>query len=1362
MVQEIQQQKATLTKQREDYVKKALVLRRELDELKRQKHELGSDDRSEKDLKYVLKENERLQDEITGKLKAILNVVEMLSSIIKDGKKIYDLEAELEKQIQRTKEESLQKNEKSTKMYSPKKEEEINKDQKFCYVYYDTGLHWCRACDKFPETAKEFLQHLHSPHHQDRAKEQEVDTTPWHKLPVEPLLASFEDAPKKRIPIKGLQFFISAPSWYCKLCDFWIGDLHCASHHLKSQVHFQNYENFVKQNPQWETEWLKDREKAMMRSEKNGEESSDSEKSRKKKRRHRKSSNESFLKEKKKKKRSKKKKQDSSDSSSSSSSSSDSSSDEEDENTETDKGKSIRVAMRNIQQVKSIMDEDMSKWSILEKLVHDVRKKDGEKKETKEREEELINHWVTVTHTLPDKEKNLLETLKDRMKAKQDLEKAKLLEYEIHRREKEREEQENYEKKRKAREEAERVEREKKRKEQEANKVLDKERSHVSAKLAEEKTVLDPDHPLLKQFQEALKEHYLYQINRLKNDIFECETDAKKKNEEGEQLGVQAYELQQTICRQQKTFEELISDVQTITAARQEQQLKLQEEKAKHKEATEKMIAMEKANLDLQNEINSVNLLIDQVSQWESKIESNLVVNLRIAEKTRKDRDKLSEEKRKQDAHIYKIMCTIWELEAQIETMNMQLNVKETEMEELEQTVALGNTNLEALQAEYRCLMHSWNSVVVAIGNRDRIVECLRSEEVKVQEKVKSTQTEIEQVKKLTKKEMNENQRLCMIKLKTEMDVNLCKQQIDEESLKYNEFANSIFEMQAVIEQTEKDIERVNEEIRHKEINLKQIMKDFVKISTKKYEMEKKFLEDLENQAANDTVAGNLYRHLNMMREKCKDLEIIMNEAENKQSQFASEMESQEYSNEENERALAEMEKQRVELATEADGIQEEKDKYKMLFRKKERHVTVLNHKLEKILEKLQTKIPVSPQELRISTLEKKIEDSQDKIKNLQIFWLREQNNLLNISKSRQEQIYQLNLLKKQHLLLRHKNLKITNELENYKKREQKIVQAINNLQNKATVLCDNLYKKRDKKSTLDKSNYYLQSQYDGKLKDAELECLEIEADIAEIEEEKIALSQHLIELNREVLEWEKKIKLARQTKNELRGTKGESSEIDNMKQEIQRMNIIYSQLKKAQEKLVKDLEHCVSRREAIFIVAEARQSRSKTNEEKIRINYMRKMDNIKNKIKQLETELKILEEKISHLTKEKLLLEEECETIKGDIQFSENYSKTLREEIEKRKTNRQLKFEMLVMMQRQLNVYRDLMVNRAPFVHTKKECLQSEYYHQKDINNRLCNVLQNLLSDFPNYNNELTRMYNTLKLSVYTRYSNCLELRTH
>lgn len=80
-------------------------------------------------------------------------------------------------------------------------------------------------------------------------------------------------------------------------------------------------------------------------------------------------------------------------------------------------------------------------------------------------------------------------------------------------------------------------------------------------------------------------------------------------------------------------------------------------------------------------------------------------------------------------------------------------------------------------------------------------------------------------------------------------------------------------------------------------------------------------------------MAQNLYRHLNMAKEKSKDLEIIMNEAENKQSKILTEIESQKYQNEENERTLADIEKQKSELEKEDDNIQAEKDRYQMMFR---------------------------------------------------------------------------------------------------------------------------------------------------------------------------------------------------------------------------------------------------------------------------------------------------------------------------------------------------------------------------------------------------------------------------------------------
>lgn len=62
-----------------------------------------------------------------------------------------------------------------------------------------------------------------------------------------------------------------------------------------------------------------------------------------------------------------------------------------------------------------------------------------------------------------------------------------------------------------------------------------------------------------------------------------------------------------------------------------------------------------------------------------------------------------------------------------------------------------------------------------------------------------------------------------------------------------------------------------------------------------------------------------------------------------------------------------------------------------------------------------------------------------------------------------------------------------------------------------------------------------------------------------------------------------------------------------------------YSQLKKVQDVLVKDLEHCVSRRDAIITVAEAREKRVKGGMEKTRYNFTRKLQDMKNKKKQME-----------------------------------------------------------------------------------------------------------------------------------------------
>lgn len=138
-------------------------------------------------------------------MKAIQNVIDMLSSIIKDGKSISDLEAMLaSKDSDKLKSPNPSHQETSHKHHKKERTPESKTIERYNYVHYDTGLHWCRMCDEFPETAKDYLLHLQDKRHRQTTKENDVDSTPWHKLHPEPVLPSEEDAPTKRVPIKGI------------------------------------------------------------------------------------------------------------------------------------------------------------------------------------------------------------------------------------------------------------------------------------------------------------------------------------------------------------------------------------------------------------------------------------------------------------------------------------------------------------------------------------------------------------------------------------------------------------------------------------------------------------------------------------------------------------------------------------------------------------------------------------------------------------------------------------------------------------------------------------------------------------------------------------------------------------------------------------------------------------------------------------------------------------------------------------------------------------------------------------------------------------------------------------------------------
>ncbi|KRT83426.1 hypothetical protein AMK59_3719 [Oryctes borbonicus] len=796
------------------------------------------------------------------------------------------------------------------------------------------------------------------------------------------------------------------------------------------------------------------------------------------------------------------------------------------------------------------------------------------------------------------------------------------------------------------------------------------EKKETGAEQDETLKVLEPEHPLLKKFQIALKEHLERQIEHLKNEIFEYETATKKMQAEKDQLGTDTYEIQQVVSKQQADLENSITQLQNVVAAREETGIKLQEALGEHKNCRTKLYETEKKEIELRKEMDSINLLMQQMSNWEADIESELKVNQRKFEKTKKDKMKLAEEKRNQDMLVYKLMTEIWDLEADLETILMQLRVKEEEREKLAETVVISNTDIEAAESEHRCLLHGWHSVIIAISSRDKHLSQVSQELSVDTENLRSILSEIEQIKKLCQREMNKNETLTMFKNRIETDLGNARHQLEVEDNKRENLERTVMKTKAIIDQTEADIERIVHENQALQQEFDLLIKNYEKAINDKTNLDATLLENLQIQLTNDKACRYLNKVLYDVKVKNRAMQITLGNAENHNANVLMDIECQKGTNDELERILVDLKKQQVIVDKQISVYVDEINKCLSAVNKKQRDIEVLTNKLEKI--KMSGEVTKSPHELKISALEQHIEHVQEKIKDMQKFWLREQGHVVCLSEQREEQIHDRNLLRKQTLILEQRNLKINDELEVHRKQEEKMRRNINKLQNQLVYYTEALSKKQGSKHNLDERNTLLQNEFVFKLKEEELSIVKIEAEIVDIEQDMSRLTAELLEKNREALEWEKKMKMVLETKQNINIEKGEGGEVSTMRAEIHRMNVRYSQLKKAQDKLILDLEHCVSRRDAIVTNAEAREKKIGALVQSKMI-MSRKLDDLKNKVKVLETDIENVKRTITDVDYEFKLAENQMVVDEHDIEASKvHFAETLRQ-IDEIKTDKQL-----------------------------------------------------------------------------------------
>lgn len=159
--------------------------------------------------------------------------------------------------------------------------------------------------------------------------------------------------------------------------------------------------------------------------------------------------------------------------------------------------------------------------------------------------------------------------------------------------------------------------------------------------------------------------------------------------------------------------------------------------------------------------------------------------------------------------------------------------------------------------------------------------------------------------------------------------------------------------------------------------------------------------------------------------------------------------------------------------------------------------------------------------------------------------------------------------------------------------------------------------------------------------------------------------------------------------------------------------------------------------------------------EDRTRINYLRKLNEMRKKNKQMEAEITDIKQKFENIEEAK----KACISKKNDNELEtrilKGYTTDLATDLEQSKTNRQLHFERLVIQQKKISMYNDIVRRRKPFTLFKTEDqLVKEYKKQKTLNGALIAVVDNLCAKFPNYIQEYQRLMNSLRLASLIFYS--------
>lgn len=230
------------------------------------------------------------------------------------------------------------------------------------------------------------------------------------------------------------------------------------------------------------------------------------------------------------------------------------------------------------------------------------------------------------------------------------------------------------------------------------------------------------DHPLLEKFQVTLKEHLCRINDQLNEENTEIDNQIKILNDEREEIGSNLYDKQQKIDRQKDELDSYNNRITEIS----EKRIKCEEDERQSKLELKSLLNVhrdaERGYADRMAELRKFQTLEQIIEKWQEEMEHDLKVSKLVLGKDKQEKDRISKEKREMDFLLLNIEMEAMKCEMSAQQISKEIEENERHVNILNGQIISANADLDALQTDNRRLISSWNEVIHAISNRDKLL----------------------------------------------------------------------------------------------------------------------------------------------------------------------------------------------------------------------------------------------------------------------------------------------------------------------------------------------------------------------------------------------------------------------------------------------------------------------------------------------------------------------------------------------------------------------------------------------------------------------------------------------------------------